>query len=225
MTHCPHNNPPDDVCRSHRRERREFPKANLWPECGGQCGRVLPSMLKKGGGGNAQRECTESSDNKRTVTDVPPLKIGVVAERPKAAVLKTVDRKRSVGSTPTRSAKISKNLTPKKKGKHGRRMDALQRSGRVSGPAPHGDSSQEPVLKPGPCLKKMCDPEQGRGQSAPVDGGPSPQSPPIEKRKRGRPTHYFKDGYPLLASSLGWHRHNTRNPGLSFVVQRREKAA
>jgi hypothetical protein len=22
MTHCPHNNPPDDVCRSHRRERR-----------------------------------------------------------------------------------------------------------------------------------------------------------------------------------------------------------
>jgi hypothetical protein len=70
-------------------------------------------------------------------------------------------------------------------------------------------------------------PQPDREPLPPTNELPKPtEKPPAEKRKRGRPTHYFKDGYPLLASSLGWDRHKSiRNPGLAMVGQRREERA
>ncbi len=206
MNNCPHNNPSDDVCRSHRQERRMFPKENLWPECGGQCGRVLPSLLgskknlpKTGGLGESglchlprnqeaarpagsnpapsakgrltERQCAgllnrghEEScrgSNPLPSADILDKPIGVVAGRPKAAVLKTVDPQGSVGSTPTRSAKtkyetvgkpgmrrvrVHEKPTHYSEAKHGARNDVrdfsppeppaqLERKGMIEAPA------------------------------------------------------------------------------------------
>ena len=215
---CPYDQPAESVCRENRRDYR-LSGGKFCRPCA-SCGRILGAKPKEekravighatdgsaraSGGrpgrsiGKAPLRRIKSGEIRKRVLVSPgeetgKSKIGVVAERPKAAVLKTVDRKRSVGSTPTRSAKKrgdgEDTCNPPE-----RRAESADRSRNLTEP---GNSSES-----------------------------KPPSSPTKKRKHGRPTHYFKDGHPLLASSLGWDRHKSiRNPGLAFVVQRRERAA